>query len=176
MRCRFECVSNAPAKRLDPWSWPMTGIDKRHCLKGGDDMTGHVTAVEIEAEDRDVRIEWGVGLDGSRLRLRLRLLTRSGPDGEWIETETVVAHGESVTVERPDGTSKTKTAAELIEEIERTLRRVLPMLDETAATAWKRSDARRPAQPARARRPAVDGSRSRVARQSRSDNRQERSL
>ncbi len=54
----------------------MTGIDKRHCLKGGDDMTGHVTAVEIEAEDRDVRIEWGVGLDGSRLRL----LTRSGHD------------------------------------------------------------------------------------------------
>ncbi len=128
-------------------------------------MTGHVTAVEIEAEDRDVRIEWGVGLDGSRLRL----LTRSGPDGEWIETETVVAHGESVTVERPDGTSKTETAAELIEEIERTLRRVLPMLDETAATAWKRSDARRPAQPGRARRPAADGSRSRVAPTGRDD-------
>ncbi len=50
----------------------MTEIDKRHCLKGGDDMTGHVTAVEIETEDRDVRIEWGVGLDGSRLRLLTR--------------------------------------------------------------------------------------------------------
>ena len=114
-------------------------------------MTGHVTAVEIEAEDRDVRIEWGVGADGSRLHL----LTRSGSDAEWTETETIIAHGESVTVETPDGKSKHETAAELVErwaldivddidppaveDVERTLRTVLPMLDETAASTWKRS-------------------------------------
>ena len=50
-------------------------------------MTGHVTALEIEGEDQDWRIEWD-GPDGSCLRL----LTRRGPEAEWSLTETVVVH------------------------------------------------------------------------------------
>ncbi len=73
--------------------------------------------------------------------------TRRGP--------STATSGESVTVETPDGKSKHETAAELVErwaleivddidppaveDVERTLRTVLPMLDETAASTWKRS-------------------------------------